>query len=215
MIQIVPAILALDEESFREDLRRIEGSESLEGGWLHVDLMDGQFVENQSVGPEILEKYPPKFPVEVHLMVKDPISMFDELKRGRVKRVVFHLEVGNTEEIISQARERGFEVGLAINPETKAEALELSLKDVDTVVVMSVHPGAQGQVFIPESVKKIEEISRLRSKYNLNFLIGVDGGISAEVVGDLAGADYLVIGSHLIEGDVDENLEKIWEATRS
>jgi ribulose-phosphate 3-epimerase len=217
MVQVVPAILALDEESFRGDLKRVEEVESLKGGRVHVDLMDGQFVEDQSVGPEILEKYPPEFQVEVHLMVKNPISMFDELKKGGAKRVIFHSEVGNTEEIISEAKSRGFEVGLAINPETELDQLQPSLAELDSVLVMSVHPGAQGQEFIAESLKKIKEILRLRSGYNLNFRIGADGGINEEVVKSLteAGVDYLVIGSHLIRGNIDENFKKIKEAINS
>jgi|SRR5579884_3158031 len=211
MIQIVPAILALDEESFRRDLKRIEESRSLEDGWIHIDLMDGQFVDRTSVGPEILEKYPPNGKVEAHLMVKDPLSMFDELKIGGAKRVIIHLEVGNTGQIISQAKSEGFEVGVAINPESEVSELETFLEDLDAVLVMGVHPGAQGQDFIDETPQRVKQVTSLRDQKGLHFLVGADGGVSDQVAGEFAqtGVDYLVVGSHLLKGDISENLEKI------
>ncbi len=214
MTQIIPAILSLDEEDYRAKLREIEESGDFTNGWLHVDLMDGEFVKNESVGPEILEKYSTDLRVEAHLMVKEPLGYLDELKKGGAKRIIFHLEVGDTKEIISRVKSQGFEVGLAINPETKASELESYLKYLDAVLIMSVHPGAQGQRFLKESLEKVKEVSRLRSQNNLNFLIGMDGGEDEDVAKTSveAGVDYLVIGSHLIEGNIDENFEKIEES---
>lgn len=127
-----------------------------------------------------------------------------------MNRIIIPLEIDQVSESIEQIIKTGAEVGLSINPATPIEKLEPYVNKIDTVLVMSVEPGFGGQKFIAQTVDKVREIKDKRWPVK----IGVDGGINDLVVKDLvdAGADYLVIGSHLIEGSIDENLEKIWEA---
>lgn len=218
MIQIIPAILATTEQEYKEKLLKIEESESFQqDGWIQIDLMDNKFVQNQSIGVDVIAKYPTKLQREAQLMVEYPQSWIDDLLKSGIERIVFPVEdFPGIQETIDQIKNQGIQVGLSLNPETEVEKIEPFMSTIDLVLVMSVHPGFGGQEFIPESIDKIKEVSRLRSKDNLSFLIEVDGGVSEKVIPDLikAGVDNLVIGSHLLEGNIDENIEKIWEALR-
>jgi ribulose-phosphate 3-epimerase len=195
MIQIIPAILATSEEDYIADLKRIEDSHMFEGGWVHIDLADNKFVQNQTIGPEIITRNPTNLKIELHLMVENPQEVMKKLEGMDIGRTITHIEVGNTNS------------SLALNPETPASALKGA--QVETVLVMGVHPGKQGQEFIPDVLEKIKQIKKMNPK----VLVGVDGGVApenAKLIVD-AGADYLVVGSHLIEGEIDENLEAFWE----
>jgi ribulose-phosphate 3-epimerase len=116
--------------------------------------------------------------------------------------------------IIGQLRQQDIEVGLAVNPEIELKDLEQYLSQIQRLQIMSIHPGHQGQEFLPETLDKIKESSRLRLNNNLDFKIGVDGGVTPANIRSImdAGADYVVMGSHLLEGDIHVNLESIWEA---
>ena len=151
-------------------------------------------------------------------MVKYPENWIDELVKIPVQRIVFPLEDNQgVEERIKHINSHNIEVGLSLNPETSISKLDPFASMIDLVLVMSVHPGFGGQEFIPETLGKINECSRLRSNNNSDFVIEVDGGINESVVKNLvnAGADNLVIGSRLLEGDIEENVEKIWDAIKS
>ncbi|MBI4038033.1 ribulose-phosphate 3-epimerase [Candidatus Daviesbacteria bacterium] len=208
MVQIVPAILATTQEEYKQKLSKIETSGMFEGGWVQIDLMDNKFVQNKSIEAWVVAEHPPKFKIEVQLMVAQPKGWIEKV--GKVNRIIIPLEIDQVSESIEQIIKTGAEVGLSINPATPIEKLEPYVNKIDTVLVMSVEPGFGGQKFIAQTVDKVREIKDKRWPVK----IGVDGGINDLVVKDLvdAGADYLVIGSHLIEGSIDENLEKIWEA---
>jgi ribulose-phosphate 3-epimerase len=209
MIQILPAILATTEEEYKEKLTKIETNFSLFNGWVQIDLMDNKFVQNKSIGVDVIAKYPTdELRIEAQLMVEYPDNWIDELVKTHVARIVFPVE--DTEGIdfkIQHVLNHEKEVGLSINPETPVEKLEPFLSKINTVLVMSVHPGFGGQEFIAESVEKIRQIKKL----GIPIRVGVDGGVSLEVIEDLAnaGADYLVMGSHLLLGDIDENIRHI------
>lgn len=216
-VSIIPAILAITEEEYKEKIEKIESCPELAEGWVQIDFMDNKFVQNKSIDPQVLGKYKTTLSIEAHLMIEHPSqAIFNVIKAG-VKRVVVHVESDDADDVkdnLAYIEDEGVENGLAINPETSLEKLRPYLKDVDTVLIMSVHPGVQGRQFIPESIEKIKECSRIRSDNKLNFRIEVDGGVTAENAKLIveAGADSLVIGEHLINGDITENLEKIWES---
>lgn len=218
MVNIIPAILATDETTYKQKLDRIVESQLFNEGWVQIDLMDGKFVDNRSVGVEVISRYPTALKLEAQLMVEDPGVWIDDLGKTPVKRIVFPIEGKEAVQgWIDTIKQYGLEAGLSANPQTAVKKLEPFVDTIDVVLVMSVHPGFGGQEFLPETIDKVTELARMRQKMGLNFLIEVDGGINDFVVKDLvrSGADNLVIGSHLIEGDIDENLEKIWEAIKS
>ncbi len=217
MIQIIPAILAKTKEEYEQKLLKVQESADFLGGWVQVDLMDGKFVGNKSLEPTEIEQVPTNFKYEFHLMVQEPVFYAEVLRKLRVERFIAHLEVGDEqldqfwEAVIMM--DRPADIGLAINPETPVEKLGNYLEMVDSVLVMSVNPGFSGQQFIPETIEKIKQLTSLRRQNKLNFLIEVDGGLNHQNIKSVvdAGADILVMGSALMEGDIDENLEQIWE----
>jgi len=214
MTQIIPAILATTEQDYKDKIQELENSDSFEGGWIQIDLMDNKFVQNQSIGPEVLAKYKTPFRREAQLMVEYPEGWIEELVKVRVERIVFPTEdAQGVEERINHIKNHNIGVGLSINPETRVEKIVPFMGTIDLVLVMGVNPGFGGQEFIPDTIEKVKELFQLRSENNLNFLIEVDGGVNLENIKSLvdAGVDNLVIGSYLFDGDITENLEKIWE----
>lgn len=211
MIEIIPAILATTQEEFERYWQKLQASSSFFKGWVHIDFMDNIFVQNQSVGVETAAKFPIVLNMEAHLMVQDPKEWVDKLAEAKFKRVVVHVESNNARECISYAKSKGLEVGVAIKHETPISDLQQLIPQVDFVHVMSVSPGFQGHEFIPDSVAKIKEI---KQSYP-DLTISVDGGIDDGSIKDIvsSGADRIVIGSYFMKGeDIDENLEKLWEA---
>ncbi len=213
MAQIIPAILATTEEEYKDKLQKIESCPELAEGWVQIDLMDNKFVQNRSIGPDIIAKYLTELKLEAHLMVEYPESWIDELIKIPVARIIFPVEdISGINERIIHIKNHEIEVGLSLNPETSVKAILPFLDKVDVALILGVHPGFQAQEFIPKTIEKIKEILRLRS--GRNFKITVDGGIrseNAKLIVD-AGADLLVVGSYLFEGVTDENLEKIRKA---
>jgi ribulose-phosphate 3-epimerase len=210
MVQIIPAILATNEEEYSDKLKKIESAPELAGGWIQIDLMDHKFVQNQSIGVDVVTRNPTSMKVEAQLMVEYPDNWIDDLIEAKVNRIIFPVEdLSGVEERIKHIKNHEIEVGLSINPETEVSALEPFASLIDAVLVMSVKPGFGGQEYILESTKKVAEIKNK----GWEVKIGVDGGINSDNVKELveAGADYLVMGTHLIEGNIEANLEEIWE----
>ncbi len=217
MIQIIPAILSTTEPDFKRDIKRYSDSESLKMGWVHIDFMDNLFVPNRSITPGVTAKYETDLQKEAHLMVLHPLGWIDKLAELGFKRVFFHLEAADDiNECIESINSKGMELGLALNIETPVEKLNPFVDKIDRVLLMSITPGFQGNPFKTEVLEKIKETSRLRSK-NKDLKIGVDGSVKDENAKLLveAGADFLVVGSFLLKGDIDANLEKIWEKVSS
>lgn len=213
MTQIVPAVLATSKEEYLEKLQRLKSSEIFQNAWIQLDLMDGKFVPNKSIDSQVIKNDPPPFKIEAHLMVEDPYPWVVELI-NLTARFIIPIEL-NKDLIIDligyvRAYSRG-DIGLSLNPNTPVEKLKEFLDVIDSCLIMGVEPGFSGQEFIPETLKKIKDTAFLRKENNLDFLIGVDGGINetnADSVAN-AGADYLVLGSHIFEGDIRKNVEKI------
>lgn len=170
--------------------------------YIHVDMMDGIFVDNKNYSMEEFNDFlkDSTKPLDVHVMVCEPLKYISSFARLNTEYYTFHYEaVENVEEVIDTIRDNGMKVGLAINPLTSVEEIKPYLDLVDMVLVMSVNPGKGGQAFIGDVLPKIEELSKLKG----NYIINVDGGINSETAKlcKSAGTDILVSGSYICKSD--------------
>lgn len=210
MVQIIPAVLATSEKQYHNNITKLSRSASLEEAWVHIDFADNIFVQNQTIDPKTVQDFPINFRKEAHLMVAYPLEWIDKLKEARFERIIFHIESeDDIREVIDTIKEQRLEVGLAINNETPIAKLGPFVDKIDIVLVMTIIPGFQGQPFIPEALDKVRSIKSL----NWSVRIGVDGHVRDTNVREIvkAGVDFVIVGSYLLEGDVDENLENLWE----
>jgi len=198
-IEIAPSILASNFARLGEEVRTVE-----EGGAdvIHVDVMDGHFVPNISIGIPVVEclRKATRLPLDVHLMIEEPEKYIHEFVRAGADRVLIHQEATvHLDRALAMIREAGAEAGAAINPATPVVMLSDVLDKVDTVLVMSVNPGFGGQKFIPNAFEKIRQLNQWRSRYNADFRIEVDGGVDLENAGELAqaGANTFVAGTSI------------------
>lgn len=213
MVQIIPAILAGSEEDFRKDISRLMRSPSLKEGWLHIDFADNVFVPNQTIGPSVVAKYTTDLYKEAHIMVAHPVEWVDELAKAGFERIIFHLEAeGKAADTIKLVKSKGLEVGIAIKNETSIDKLKPFVETIDLVLIMSVELGFQGQSFIPTTLDKIRNFK----SEGWQVRVGVDGGVRDTNIKNLvsAGVDFVTVGSYLLKGDLDENLECLWEAVK-
>ena len=211
-IQISPSILSADFSQLGNEIKRLEvcGADLI-----HVDVMDGHFVPNLTIGPPVikaLRKYT-KLPFDVHLMI-DPVHKYiKEYAKAGSDIITIHPEsTENLKSSIKEIKDLKKKAGVSLNPDTPIETILNDLNDIDLILVMSVFPGFGGQKFIPEVLKKIDELSKLRTKNNLNYKIEVDGGIdfSNSKKAIEAGADILVSGTTIFKennGDLKKNIE--------
>lgn len=209
MLQIIPTVLATSEEQYQKDIGRFAAVKTLRDGWVHLDFMDNKFVLNQSIDPTVTAKYKVPFTKEAHLMVQHPKEWIKELVEASFKRVFFHLESDDgVDECIGYIKDQGLEVGLVLNHETPLEKLEPFISRIDAVLLMSVVPGFQGQPFI-EGV--LDRIYDFKSR-GWTVRVGVDGAVKNTNIRQLvdAGVDYVIVGSYLLKGDIEEKLENLW-----
>jgi len=198
-VQIAPSIFAADFGILREQLAVLEaGGADL----IHVDVMDGHFVPNLTIGPVVVEaiRRNTRLPLDVHLMISDPDRYLKAFVDAGGSRLAVHVEtVPHLHRTIQAIKALGAEAGVAINPGTPVGALEAIAPDLDHVLVMSVNPGFSGQTFIQRSESKIRAIRELLARTGSTADIGVDGGVDAGNAGRVvtAGATYLVAGTAL------------------
>ena len=211
MIEIIPAVLEVIEEKYGETILRLDKTVSLKDNWVHIDFADNKFVQNLTIEPEVVSRFPVSFKKEAHLMVSHPNDWIDKLAQTGFERVIFHIEsednIGN---VIESIKAKGMQVGLAINMDTPLERIEPFVSKIDTVLVMSIVPGFQGQPFIPKSLDRVRDI---KTK-NWSVRVGVDGSVKDVNAKEIAqsGVDFMTVGSFLLKGNIEENLEKLWEA---
>lgn len=198
-IEIAPSILASDFARLGEQVRAVE-----QGGAdvIHVDVMDGRFVPNISIGVPVVEslRKATRLPLDVHLMIDEPERYIADFVHAGANRVLVHQEAtAHLDRALEMIRELGAEAGAVINPATPVAMLEDVLGKMDTALVMSVNPGFGGQKFIPVALEKIRQLDGMRARYNSGFRIEVDGGVEMDNVAELAqlGASTFVAGTSI------------------
>jgi ribulose-phosphate 3-epimerase len=197
MIHIAPSILAADFSCLGDQVRETERAGAQR---IHIDVMDGHFVPNLSMGPVVVKglRKVTRLPLEVHLMVEDPGRFVAAFLEEGADTLIVHEEVlPNPRPLLREIHERGKKVGMAINPETAVDRLELFLGEVDQALCMTVHPGFGGQTFIPESLERIRRLRQMIEGKNLKCDLEVDGGVDFQTAlpSIQAGANVLVIGT--------------------
>src|SRR6202167_3036794 len=198
-IEIAPSILASNFARLGEEIHTVEQAGA---DVIHVDVMDGHFVPNISIGIPVVEslRKATRLPLDVHLMIERPEEYIEDFVRAGATRVLVHQEATvHLDRALSMIREHGAEAGAAINPGTPVPMLADVLDKLDTVLVMSVNPGFGGQKFIRGAVEKIRQLNEWRARYNGSFRIEVDGGVDAENTAELAqaGANTFVAGTSI------------------
>ena len=213
-IQISPSILSADFSQLGNEIKRLElGGADL----IHVDVMDGHFVPNLTIGPPViknLRKYT-KLPFDVHLMISPVHKYLKDYAEAGADIITIHPEAtDNLQESINLIKKLNKKVGVSLNPNTNLNVLMGEIKNIDLILIMSVFPGFGGQKFIPEVIDKIKKLKELKEKNNYNFDIEVDGGINftnfKEVLN--AGANILVSGTTIFKennGNIKKNIETL------
>ena len=215
MIKVAPSILAADLMNMKEEIELVDnyGAE-----FIHIDVMDGQYVENIAFGPNIVKSLRPitKKILDVHLMITPVAKYIDSFIKAGADIISFHPDADkNTQDIIKQIKSNNCKVGIAVHPKINISDIEIFLDDIDCVIVMTVVPGFGGQKFMHSEVKKITELDNIKKKKNLKFEIEVDGGINHET-GKICrdkNANILVAGSYIFSSG-KENYKKMINSLR-
>ena len=194
---IAPSILSADFSKLGEEIKAVE---SAGADWIHVDVMDGHFVPNITIGPLVVEavKRSTPLPIDVHLMIENADDYISAFARAGASYISVQVEAcPHLHRTVQHIKASGAKAGVVLNPSTPIESLAWILEDVDYVLVMSVNPGFGGQKFIPNSISKIKALRKLIEDRGLSALIEVDGGINETTIAAVAaaGADVLVAGS--------------------
>ena len=210
-IQISPSILSADFSQLGSEIKRLE-----EGGadMIHVDVMDGHFVPNLTIGPPVIKalRNQSSLKFDVHLMISPVHKYIDAYANAGADIITIHPEATeNLEDSIKKIKELKKKVGVSLNPETKIEVIINFLEQIDLVLIMSVNPGFGGQKFMPEVLTKIKHLKKIQKDKNLNFDIEIDGGINFDncKIAIEAGANILVSGTTVFKsnnGDIKKNI---------
>ncbi|WEG73168.1 ribulose-phosphate 3-epimerase [Vagococcus intermedius] len=202
-MKIAPSILSADFANLERDVKLVE-----QGGadYIHVDVMDGQFVPNITLGPNIVSALRPvtKLPLDVHLMIVEPERFVEDFAKAGADIIVVHQESTlHLHRVLQMIKNAGVKAGVVINPATPVSAIAEILPMVDLVLVMTVNPGFGGQAFIPECLAKIETLAHLRQEHHYTYEIEVDGGVVPETAAlcAQAGADVFVAGSFVYSSE--------------
>lgn len=194
---IAPSILSADFSRLGEEVKAVE---RVGADWIHVDVMDGHFVPNITIGPLVVEavRRVTELPLDVHLMIEDPDQYMEDFARAGSTLMTVQVEACvHVHRTIQAIKALDVKAGVALNPATPLSTIEWILEDVDLVLIMSVNPGFGGQKFIPQALQKIRDLKAMIRAKNPNVLIEVDGGINQETIQSAAeaGADVFVAGS--------------------
>lgn len=195
-MKIAPSILTADFTNLEKELKSISNAD-----YIHIDIMDGNFVPNISFGPAINNQIAniSSVKLDVHLMVLDPVKWIEQFSHENVEYITVHYESNDFTSALELIKANNKKLGLSIKPETSVESIKPYLKDLDLVLVMSVEPGFGGQKFMPEMLDKVRYLKELRTKHNYRYIIEIDGGINNQTYLDAkeAGVDLSVVGSYI------------------
>ena len=211
-IQISPSILSADFSNLEKDIKKLERAGA---DMIHVDVMDGHFVPNITIGPPVIKALRRKtsLPFDVHLMISPVHKYIKDFANAGADIITIHPEATpNLQESIDEIRSFKKKVGISLNPDTKIDIVEDYLDKVDLILIMSVYPGFGGQKFISDVLEKIKSLKNLKDKKKLNFDIEVDGGINFSNFKSVidAGANVLVSGTTIFKennGDIKKNID--------
>jgi ribulose-phosphate 3-epimerase len=216
MIEIAPSILSADFTKLGQQIEIVEGAGA---SLLHVDVMDGRFVPNITVGLPVVQAISraTQLPIDAHLMIVEPGHYAEQFVKAGAQMVSIHIEADpHAHRTLSAIRAAGAQAGIVVNPATPLSALDEAIKFVDYVLLMSVNPGFGGQEFIPESLDKVRRLRKMIDERGLKVRIEIDGGIDAENIAEVAsaGAEIIVSGSAIFGApDPAVALRKLREAT--
>ncbi len=217
MTIIAPSILSADFTKLGTEIKDVEISGA---DWIHIDVMDGQFVPNITYGPIIVEacKRTTDLPLDVHLMIETPDLIIPEFIKAGADLISVHAEAcTHLHRTIQLIKNSNVKAGVALNPATSIKAIEWIMEEIDFIVVMSVNPGFGGQKFIKSSIEKIAMISSMKEKKNNDLIIQVDGGINEKTITDIfnAGATSFVAGSYIFNAsDYKKQISLLKEKTK-
>ena len=211
-IQISPSILSADFSQLGNEIKRLEKSGA---DMIHVDVMDGHFVPNLTIGPPVIKNLRDytKLPFDVHLMISPVHKYIKDYAEAGADIITIHPEATeNINESINLIKKLKKKVGISLNPDTDIDIIRENLSNIDLVLIMSVYPGFGGQKFIPEVLSKIEDLKKIKKDNKLNFDIEVDGGINFSNCRQVikAGANIIVSGTTIFKennGDIKKNIE--------
>ena len=218
MIQIAPSILSADFMRLGEE---ILAAEEAGADLLHIDIMDGHFVPNITIGPAIVAaiRMITKLPLDVHLMIENPDKFLPDFAQAGADYLTVHCEASvHLHRTVQWIREKGIKAGVSINPATPVSQLESIITDIDLVLLMSVNPGFGGQKFIPATMDKIKKVREMIRTAGSRALIEIDGGVKQDNVKEIAdaGADILVMGSAFFEsGNYRQTMEMLNDKLRN
>ena len=201
-VLIAPSILASDFARLGEETRAIVAAGA---DWLHLDVMDGHFVPNITIGPDVIKALRPltDVPFDVHLMIAPADPFLDAFRDAGADRISIHPEAGpHLNRSLKHIRSIGAKAGVVFNPSTPVEVIEWMMDDIDLILVMSINPGFGGQKFMPSQLKKIERLRRMIDASGCDIRLEVDGGVTPETAPlcIAAGADVLVAGTAAFKG---------------
>jgi len=197
MFKLAPSILSADFSRLAEEIKKIE----VDGvQYVHIDVMDGHFVPNITIGAPVVRsiKKATKLPLDVHLMISDPEKYSNDFIKAGADIVTVHVESEKFSEVVlKDIRSKGVKVGLSMKPKTELKAVEKFYDIVDLILVMTVEPGFGGQSLITSTLDKVKELKIIKEKKGLNFIIEVDGGVTEENISEYvrAGAELIVAGN--------------------
>ncbi len=213
-IQISPSILSADFSQLGNEIKRLE-----DGGadMIHVDVMDGHFVPNLTIGPPVIKtlRNYTKLPFDVHLMIAPVHKYIKNYAEAGADIITIHPEAtDNLKESINHIKELGKKVGVSLNPNTKIDIIKEFFSEINLILIMSVHPGFGGQKFMPEVLVKIKELKKIKDQQNFSFDIEVDGGINFDnsKLAIEAGANILVSGTTIFKnnnGNIKKNIDTL------
>ena len=211
-IQISPSILSADFSQLGSEIKKLENAGA---DMIHVDVMDGHFVPNLTIGPPVIKalKKNSQLPFDVHLMISPVHKYIESYASAGADIITIHPEATNDLlGSINKIREFKKKVGVSLNPETKIEIIKEHLDKIDLILIMSVNPGFGGQKFMPEVLDKVKKLDEIRKNLKLNFVIEIDGGINFEnsKLAIKSGVDILVSGTTIFKnnnGDIKKNID--------
>jgi len=202
---LAPSILSADFSNLGESISAIEKKG---GDWVHIDVMDGHFVPNLTLGAPIVGalRQKTRLPFDVHLMVSNPETHIDDFAKAGADYITFHIEASiHAHRLVSRIHELGLKAGISIVPSTPVCLIQELLPMLDLVLVMTVNPGFGGQELIPACLDKVRELKKMKQNSDFSYIVSVDGGVNSRTLPDVlaAGTDVVVSGSAFFKGELE------------